>query len=75
MHCPRCQAVMTEEQFFAGESTDGIIWMRGWKCTSCEYALNPVEEANRRLQMMAIPDALVHDAFHRLMVDHEREAA
>ena len=48
MHCPCCQSVMTEEQFFDVEKTEGLMWMRGWKCLECGHTTDPLIEANRR---------------------------
>ena len=36
MRCQQCQGVMR-------------VWMRGWRCRDCGYAIDPLREANRRL--------------------------
>jgi len=49
MECRRCQGVMAENQFFDCEGSDGLMWMKGWRCMHCGYAADPLREANRRL--------------------------
>ncbi|HXT66161.1 MAG TPA: hypothetical protein VN657_05170 [Nitrospiraceae bacterium] len=49
MTCRRCQGLMTEDQFFDFEGTQGFMWMKGWRCMNCGYAADPVIEANRHL--------------------------
>jgi hypothetical protein len=50
MHCPRCAGLMREEQFFDLQRTQGMMWMRGWRCTACDRAIDPLLEANLRLR-------------------------
>jgi hypothetical protein len=52
MHCTACQGLMREEQFFDGARSQGIMWMRGWKCAHCGYAVDPLMGANRRLNAL-----------------------
>ena len=49
MTCRRCQGLMTEDQFFDFEGTQGFMWMKGWRCMNCGYAADPLIEANRHL--------------------------
>ena len=49
MECRRCQGLMVEGQFFDFEGTHGFMWMRGWRCTICGHAADPLREANYRL--------------------------
>ncbi|HEY6262400.1 MAG TPA: hypothetical protein VIW47_12455 [Nitrospiraceae bacterium] len=51
MHCPTCQNVMIEEQFFDVEKIEGLMWMRGWKCQQCGHRIDPLIEANRRTML------------------------
>jgi hypothetical protein len=50
MECRRCEGLMTEDQFFDFEGTQGFMWMKGWRCMNCGYTVDAVGEANRRLQ-------------------------
>lgn len=50
MSCPRCQGLMGEAHFYDLEGTQGFMWMKGWQCLNCGYAVDPVMEANRKLQ-------------------------
>ena len=52
MNCARCQGVMREDQFFDCEGTDGLMWMRGWRCVDCSHAVDPLIDANRRLNAL-----------------------
>lgn len=54
MHCRHCQGVMREEQFFDFEGTQGFMWMRGWRCANCGHAVDPLIEANRRLNTLTL---------------------
>jgi hypothetical protein len=54
MNCTRCQGVMREEQFFDLEGTQGFMWMRGWRCVNCSYAVDPLIDANRRLNALTL---------------------
>ena len=54
MNCIRCQGVMREEQFFDVEGTQGIMWMRGWRCVNCGHAVDPLIDANRRLNALTL---------------------
>ena len=58
MNCKHCQGVMRQEQFFDCEGTPGLMWMRGWKCVNCGYAVNPLIDANRRLHEVAFLQTL-----------------
>ena len=49
MKCNRCEGLMAEDQFFDFEGTQGFMWMKGWRCMNCGYAVDPVIEANRHL--------------------------
>ncbi|HEY6261279.1 MAG TPA: hypothetical protein VIW47_06785 [Nitrospiraceae bacterium] len=49
MECRRCLGRMAEEQFFDLEGTQGFMWMKGWRCRTCGYAVDPLREANRHL--------------------------
>jgi hypothetical protein len=49
MTCLRCQGLMVEDHFFDFEGTYGLMWMKGWRCLNCGYAVDPLLEANRRL--------------------------
>ena len=60
MNCTRCQGLMTEDHFFDCEDTEGLMWMRGWRCVNCGHAVDPLIEANRRLQEMTVL-ALPHE--------------
>ena len=58
MNCRRCQGVMMEDQFFDCEGSQGFMWMRGWRCVDCGHAVDPLIDANRRLEevtMLARP--------------------
>jgi hypothetical protein len=58
MNCRRCQGLMMEDQFLDFEGTQGFMWMRGWRCVNCGHAVDPLIEANHRLQemtMLALP--------------------
>ena len=50
MTCSRCQGLMHEDHFFDLKGTQGLMWMKGWRCLNCGHAVDPVLEANRRLQ-------------------------
>jgi hypothetical protein len=54
MHCTRCQGVMREDQFFDLEGTQGFMWMRGWRCVNCSHAVDPLIDANRRLNALTL---------------------
>ena len=54
MHCQRCRGVMREDQFFDVEGTQGLIWMKGWRCTQCGHATDPLIYANCRLNALDI---------------------
>ena len=54
MNCSRCQGLMMEEDFFDFEGTHGFMWMRGWRCVNCGHAVDPLIEANHRLQEMTL---------------------
>ena len=54
MNCRRCQGLMMEEDFFDFEGTQGFMWMRGWRCVNCGHAVDPLIEANHRLQEMTL---------------------
>jgi|GEM_PF-1531538 hypothetical protein len=28
------------------QKTEGVIWMRGWRCPSCGHAIDPLKEVN-----------------------------
>ncbi|MEO6306392.1 MAG: hypothetical protein ABIO96_05610 [Nitrospiraceae bacterium] len=49
MECIQCQGLMMEHHFFDLMGTQGFMWMRGWRCTLCGHAADPIVEANRRL--------------------------
>ena len=49
MRCPRCRGVMKEDQFFDVERTQGLMWMKGWRCTQCGHATDPLIYANCRM--------------------------
>lgn len=74
MYCERCYGLMAEDHFFDFERTAGFMWMKGWRCMHCGYAVDPVLEANRRLHEFTGPrstsDELVipavrHSAKHK----------
>jgi hypothetical protein len=44
---------MHEDHFYDIEGTQGFMWMKGWRCLNCGYAVDPILEANRRLQQSA----------------------
>ena len=52
MNCRRCQGLMMEDQFFDCVGTQGFMWMRGWRCVDCGHAVDPLMEANRRLNAL-----------------------
>ena len=54
MHCRRCQGLMMEDQFFDYEGTQGFMWMRGWRCVNCGHAVDPLIDANRRLNALTM---------------------
>ena len=54
MNCKNCLGLMTEDHFFDCAGTDGLMWMRGWRCVNCGHAENPLIEANRRLHEMTM---------------------
>jgi len=49
MTCVCCQGLMREDHFFDCKGIQSFIWMRGWRCTICGYAADPLREANHRL--------------------------
>jgi len=49
MTCTRCHGSMQEHHFYDLETRHGFMWMKGWRCLTCGYAANPIQEANRRL--------------------------
>jgi hypothetical protein len=54
MNCRNCRSVMVVDDFFDCTATDGLMWMRGWRCVTCGHAVNPLIEANRRLHEMTV---------------------
>ena len=50
MTCVCCQGLMREDHFFDCKGIQSFIWMRGWRCTICGYAADPLREANHRLR-------------------------
>ena len=54
MECIRCQGWMVEDHFFDCEGTQGFIWMRGWRCVNSGHAVDPLLEANRRLNELTL---------------------
>jgi hypothetical protein len=54
MNCPRCQGLMMEDHFFDCEGTQGFMWMRGWRCVDCGHAVDPLIDANRRLNALTM---------------------
>jgi hypothetical protein len=54
MECLCCQGLMVEEHFFDLEETQAFMWMKGWRCMNCRHAVDPLIEANRRLQQVTI---------------------
>ena len=54
MNCRRCQGLMMEDHFLDFEGTHGFMWMRGWRCVNCGHAVDPLIEANHRLQEMTL---------------------
>ena len=54
MNCTQCQGVMREKQFFDVDAIPGLMWIRGWRCMDCGHAVNPLLEANRRLNAVTL---------------------
>jgi hypothetical protein len=44
MDCPCGAGLMQEEQFIDLKKTEGIIWIRGWRCKACDRAFDPVQK-------------------------------
>jgi len=40
---------MAEDHFFDFDGGAAFMWMKGWRCMNCGYAVDPVMEANRKL--------------------------
>lgn len=53
MYCMRCCGLMAEDHFFDFGATGAFMWMKGWRCMNCGYAVDPIMEANRRLHESA----------------------
>ena len=48
MRCPPCHTPMQLVDYTDGHEEFPLVWMRGWRCSRCGYAINPLAEFNRR---------------------------
>ena len=60
MECMRCQGLMVEDYFIDLYWTGGLMWMKGWRCMNCGHVVDPLIEANRRLEAATLM-AMAHE--------------
>ena len=60
MECTRCRGLMVEDHFIDLHGTGGLMWMRGWRCMNCGHVVDPLIEANRRLEAATLR-AMAHE--------------
>jgi C4-type Zn-finger protein len=48
MNCPVCQTRMTVTEYLDSHEALALVWIKGWRCVHCGYAVNPLGEFNRR---------------------------
>ncbi len=48
MNCPPCHAPMRLIDYMDTRDELPLVWMKGWRCDRCGFAINPLGEFNRR---------------------------
>jgi hypothetical protein len=48
MQCPPCHRPMKLVDYMDTRETLPLGWMTGWRCEHCGFAINPLDEFNRR---------------------------
>lgn len=54
MDCMRCQGLMAADHFFDSHGTGALMWTKGWRCMNCGHVVDPLIEANRRLETATV---------------------
>ena len=60
MDCLRCRGLMVEDHFIDLYGTGGLMWMKGWRCLNCGHVVDPLIEANRRVEAATLR-AVAHE--------------
>ena len=68
MECLRCRGLMIEDHFIDLLGTGALMWMKGWRCMNCGHVVDPLMEANRRLEA-----ATLLAMAHEVPVDEEED--
>ena len=48
MECPLCHGAMMLMDYRDTREALPLVWMQGWRCDHCGFAINPLGEMNRR---------------------------
>ncbi|WP_447600233.1 hypothetical protein [Nitrospira sp. Nam80] len=48
MQCPPCHRPMKLVDYIDTREALPLVWMTGWRCEYCGFAINPLGEFNRR---------------------------
>ena len=48
MQCPPCHRPMKMVDYMDTREALPLVWMTGWRCEHCGFAINPLGEFNRR---------------------------
>ena len=48
MQCPPCHRPMKLVEYTDTREALPLVWMTGWRCDHCGFAINPLGEFNRR---------------------------
>ena len=54
MECRRGSGLMVEDHFIDLQGTGGLMWKKVWRCMNCGHVVDPLIEANRRLDAAAL---------------------
>jgi C4-type Zn-finger protein len=48
MQCPPCYRPMKMIDYMDTRDELPLVWIKGWRCDHCGFAINPLGELNRR---------------------------